>query len=373
MTGNAAEDETWRVVMLPGLERGQASTIKSFTLPDPRTGRPQGFLLVNGSLLEVNRFKQSHSAWLMGDRLLADGGMFLATVYDPLFALLPVLDRARGKDEGCPAGMFKELEELLYDGSMPGLSELLPYARGGGCKGATCTTATTATTAATAAAATAGDTAAGGGQAAAAEAAEAACDAAPGGSERCAAETQEAALTGAGPAASAAAVEPGCGAAATLIRLDQQLACICDVRKVDDMCYYRLNEDRVLAWLCCKFRRMQAALAPQLAGMDAAHAAAYVLGFLAEYVGDPWVGRVAQRLGVKNEKELAAGGGSANANGGTLQPTDGNTLGTTRPGAPLAGPPEKKQKIDPRVASKQAALAKQAVGTKKLTSFFTKK
>lgn len=65
--------------------------------------------------------------------------------------------------------------------------------------------------------------------------------------------------------------------------------------------------------------------------------------------------------------------GRSSTAGATLQPADANTSGNARPAPLLAGPPEKKQKAELRVAAKHAALAKQAVGTKKLTSFFTKK
>ncbi|GFR47154.1 hypothetical protein Agub_g8845 [Astrephomene gubernaculifera] len=400
----ASEDESWRVLVVPGLKAGELSTIRSFMLPDPRTGRSQGFLLSGGRLLEVNRFKQAHSAWLTPERLIADGGMFLATPFDPLFMLLPLLDRARDKDDSCPAGKFKELEELLYDSSMPGLGELLPYAR------SACTPVAAAAAGQQAAAAMPKQATA----PAAAEAEPAAAplttsnDRQPAGEETAASEGQQgqqqqqeqeppssataeqgaAAKAAEGPPGGEQAAASGPAAAASeqqqaaclqqrqqdpaaavavqtaCVSLEQQLACICDVRKVEDTCYYRLNDDRVLAWLRCKFRQLQAALAAQLAGMDAAHAKLYVLGFLGEYVGDPWVSRLAKSLGA-NEKE---------ASGTPLQPADGNALPASRPApTPLAGPPEKKQKIDPRVAAKQASLAKQAVGTKKLTSFFTKK
>ncbi|GIL75967.1 hypothetical protein Vretimale_5625 [Volvox reticuliferus] len=357
MAVNSVENEHYRIVLIPEIEHCQATTIKSFVLPDPRTGRSQGFLLANGSLMEINRFKQAYSSWLMGDRLLTDGGMFLATVYDPLFVLLPVLDRARDKDENCPLGKFKQLEELLYDESMPGISELLPCARGGG-------NADGVASAAIDGSGTVNGPSAIGSRSSFCEPDEAAMATeyrlSEHGVER---DGEEQADQGEG---TEAATEPPLANTRQALRyLDQQLACICDLRRVDGMTFYRLNEDRVLAWLCCKFRRIQAALAPQLVGMDAPHAAAYVLGFLSEYVNDKWISRVATRLGI-NEKELAA-------NNAAVKPMEGNAQGTARPGAPLAGPPEKKQKTDPRVAAKQASLAKQAVGTKKMTSFFAKK
>lgn len=54
---------------------------------------------------------------------------------------------------------------------------------------------------------------------------------------------------------------------------------------------------QVLAWLAVKFRRVQAGLAGHVAGMGSGHAAAYVLTLLGEYVGEPWLSRLAPRVG----------------------------------------------------------------------------
>ncbi|KAG2486952.1 hypothetical protein HYH03_014449 [Edaphochlamys debaryana] len=327
MSTNSDSAEVWRVLVVPGLVEGESTSLSNVSLPDPRTGRPQGFMLQGGRLLELNRFKQTHSAWHTGDRLLADGGVFLATAYDPLFMLLPLLDKARDKDEACPAGKYKELNDILYDSTAPDLAALLKevaegQALGGG--------------------------GGGGGAAAQPEAAPAA-------------------------AADGGVLEPSGSPTKAGSRprpsLEQSLACVCDVQRVDETAYYRLNDTRVLAWLRVKARHLQSALSAQVAGMEAPHAAAYVLSFLGEYVGEPWAGRLAASLGAETVRE--AGPGAA------LQPSNGaNTAAPAprpTPPPPSGGPPEKKQKVDPRAAAKQAALAKQAVGTKKLTSYFTKK
>ncbi|PNW80521.1 hypothetical protein CHLRE_07g320800v5 [Chlamydomonas reinhardtii] len=323
----------------------------------------------SGQLLEMNRFKQAHSAWLTGDRLLSDGGMFIATPYDPLFALLPLLDRARDKDEASPLGKFKELDELLYDSNAAagsGLSELLPYARTALGTSPSCAP-----------------------RPASAAAASGSCDSQPAeaGNAPGASGTDTAAAAAAAEAAqlSPADATPAKGSAASAglsvserQTLEQQLACVCDVRKVDEASYYRLNDQRVLAWLAVKFRRVQAGLAGHVAGMGSGHAAAYVLTLLGEYVGEPWLSRLAPRVGASTSAG-ATGCGEADreAMGNTLQPTDPNAQAAAARATPpsgAGGPPEKKQKVaEARAQAKQAALAKQAVGTKKLTSFFTKK
>ncbi|KAJ9510495.1 hypothetical protein QJQ45_015963 [Haematococcus lacustris] len=70
-------------------------TVMSVVLADPRTGTGQGYMLLNGRLLECQHFKQMFSAWLVGSQLLPDGGLHTCTPMDPLFVLLPVLDTAR--------------------------------------------------------------------------------------------------------------------------------------------------------------------------------------------------------------------------------------------------------------------------------------
>ncbi|KAG2441003.1 hypothetical protein HXX76_003856 [Chlamydomonas incerta] len=291
--------------------------------------------------------------------------MFIATPYDPLFALLPLLDRARDKDEASPLGKFKELDELLYDSNAAagsGLSELLPYAR-------TALGTSPYSAAGLASAATAAGPAdsqpmevegavGASGTAEAAAAADAAAQLSPGGT-----------TPAKGSAASAAL------SSSERQTLEQQLACVCDVRRVDEASYYRLNDQRVLAWLAVKFRRVQAALAGHVAGMGSGHAAAYVLALLGEYVGEPWLSRLAAQVGASTSS--GCGVADKEAMGNPLQPTDANAQGgapRATPPSGASGPPEKKQKVaEARAQAKQAALAKQAVGTKKLTAFFAKK
>ncbi|KAG2450443.1 hypothetical protein HYH02_004945 [Chlamydomonas schloesseri] len=361
-----------RVLVVPG--GSTADSLRSFTLPDPRTGRPQGFMLSkSGQLHELNRFKQAHSAWLTGDRLLSDGGMFIATPYDPLFALLPLLDRARDKDETSPLGKYKELDELLYDSNAAagsGLSELLPYARTA--LSTSPYTAAGSTSAAPASGPADSQPVEAGAEVAASEAGGTAAAA------NAAAATASAQLSpgGATPAKGTVAGKSALSAAERQT-LERQLACVCDVRKVDEASYYRLNDQRVLAWLAVKFRRVQAALAGQVAGMGSGHAAAYVLALLGEYVGEPWITRLGAAVGAAAGTGAGCGAADPEATGNTLQPTDPNAQANTARATPPVGgggPPEKKQKVaEARAQAKQAALAKQAVGTKKLTSFFTKK
>lgn len=56
---------------------------------------------------------------------------------------------------------------------------------------------------------------------------------------------------------------------------------------------------QALAWLSIKQRCAQEALKPQLAGMDASAASAYVHGWLSEWMSPTWSRRLATHLGIE--------------------------------------------------------------------------
>jgi hypothetical protein len=100
-----------RVILGYGLGGGGNPQIEQklrlITLPAPSTGAAQAFALAlteNASaaanattsssppmLLELSRHKTKHAAWAVGRAVLADGGVVLATPVDPLLVLLPLL------------------------------------------------------------------------------------------------------------------------------------------------------------------------------------------------------------------------------------------------------------------------------------------
>ncbi|MEW5309463.1 MAG: hypothetical protein WDW38_001351 [Sanguina aurantia] len=262
------EDMTWRtnsVQLLSG------STLKggvSFSLPHPRTGRPQGLLLTNGVLMEIQRFKQKHSSWFVGTRVITDGGVYLCTPVDVLLVLLPVLERNRGKATAESPAMFRCLEELLAMDNCPCLESIIQAAQ-------------------------------------------------------------------------------------------PHLSCVCDVKEAGGDMYYRLNDRRVLAWLTCKVTHLTCVLHAQLAGMDASHRQAYVLGFLSEYVSPALIAQLTAHLCL----------GMPAAPEPTLQPHQLNSV-EKRP-VKVVDPKEIARK---RAAeTKEATMRKFAAGTKKISSFFTKK
>lgn len=313
------------------------ATARSFLLPEPKSGAPHGYMLVGSCLQEVNRFKQKFSCWLVGDKFcpgqcnqptgcrclpplffllslptllgddgknpclaapvpptlraphntlrggdFADGTLHVSTPVDPLFVLLPVLDKNRNATADAPAGVFTGLEQLLSHDAFPHLAQIL-----------------------------------------------------------------------------AAAVEP-------------QLSCVCDVKEAGGERYYRLSDQRALAWLCCKLDQAAAALQPQLTGMDAGAQQSYLVGFLSEYLTPGWADRLAKHLGVE-----ASGVAGARGTGAA-----GPAAGPPPPLPADEQPTDKKAKLDPKELAKRRAaekaaetkaanMAKLAAGTKKITGFFT--
>eukprot|EP00959_Pyramimonas_sp_CCMP1952_P252169 5269074-Pyramimonas_sp.AAC.1 len=53
---------------------GSGAEGKFATLPDPKTGKPSSYLLRDGSLQEINWFKQRLTSWFVGDSVVEDGG-----------------------------------------------------------------------------------------------------------------------------------------------------------------------------------------------------------------------------------------------------------------------------------------------------------
>ncbi|KAK9817138.1 hypothetical protein WJX72_010129 [[Myrmecia] bisecta] len=148
-----------------------------------------------------------------------------------------------------------------------------------------------------------------------------------------------------------------------------QLACLCDVKEAGGDQYYRLSQARVLGWLCCKVRQTVAALresGSSYDSMDEPSLQAYAVGLLGEYLSDSWQKRLSdvyQICTAANEENVHTQPHAAHSNFG--------------------GPPEKRQKLDPkefakrRLAEKKAEekaakLVKQAAGMRKMTSFFVK-
>ncbi|CAL8467533.1 g7071 [Coccomyxa elongata] len=76
---------------------------------------------------------------------------------------------------------------------------------------------------------------------------------------------------------------------------------ICDVKQSGDISYYRLNDEKVLAWLRCKLRRLRGALlasSANFAAMDDTSLTIYAVGLLGEYLSEAWLQRLCDSCGV---------------------------------------------------------------------------
>ncbi|KAI7835459.1 hypothetical protein COHA_010634 [Chlorella ohadii] len=97
------------------------------TLRDPKSGQPAAYLLAGGCLQEINWFKQQYSSWFIGERVLQDGGLYVATPVDPLLLVLPLLERARAQQN-----VFQDLEQILSMAASPSAHLLAPLLEASG-------------------------------------------------------------------------------------------------------------------------------------------------------------------------------------------------------------------------------------------------
>ncbi|KAI3883034.1 hypothetical protein MKX03_003459 [Papaver bracteatum] len=81
------------------------------SLKHPKSGNKACYFLNNGSLQELNWFKQSYGSWFLGDYVCQDGGLYITTAIDPVFLFLPIFDEARLKKNG-DQGMFRSVDEV---------------------------------------------------------------------------------------------------------------------------------------------------------------------------------------------------------------------------------------------------------------------
>ncbi|CAI5984393.1 unnamed protein product [Closterium sp. NIES-65] len=78
------------------------------------------YMQQGGAVLEVAWFKDALSSWLLGDSVLQDGSLFMATPIDAAFMLLPILNKSRMKKEGSDSeGMFRSLDEICTVDGFP--------------------------------------------------------------------------------------------------------------------------------------------------------------------------------------------------------------------------------------------------------------
>ncbi|KYR01642.1 hypothetical protein DLAC_01645 [Tieghemostelium lacteum] len=98
---------------------------KIISLPHPKTLELTRFIHhpSTNTLLEINKFLSKPSSWFINNSVRHDGSLYLASPIDPLFLILPFLEKLRGNVEK-DGGMFGELSSAKNDESFSQLTRL---------------------------------------------------------------------------------------------------------------------------------------------------------------------------------------------------------------------------------------------------------
>jgi len=111
-----------RVMVAPtsSFKQGKANVVR---LRHPRTRMPASFLHnpESGHLCELLAFGEEHRSWLIGERLVADGRVFLATPVHPVLLVLPYLYEAE---------RLVPLDQLLEEAELPSTDIVLSSTKG---------------------------------------------------------------------------------------------------------------------------------------------------------------------------------------------------------------------------------------------------
>ncbi|GAQ78519.1 ribonuclease H2 subunit B [Klebsormidium nitens] len=142
---------------------------------------------------------------------------------------------------------------------------------------------------------------------------------------------------------------------------EKTLDMVCEVREAGDTKYYRLDDFKALAWLCCKVEQASAAL--KMKGGKAFHGLSddelrtYSIGLLSEYLpAATWMKRLSDHYGVDLDAAKKA-----------------RVLLPVQP-LPCAPPPPPPAKTVPVAKGRASSLAKKGPqpGDRKITSFFAR-
>mmetsp|Transcript_11152 Transcript_11152/g.68694 ORF Transcript_11152/g.68694 Transcript_11152/m.68694 type:complete len:285 (+) Transcript_11152:2096-2950(+) len=156
--------------------------------------------------------------------------------------------------------------------------------------------------------------------------------------------------------------------------LEQRLQSICNVKETGGMKFFRLCDEKLLAWLCCKVDQVMGALQEHCGGMFTQLATealqTYSVEFLSDYLSHEWAERLRKVLHLP-----ALGMGAKEAFGDVRDADEGNFISRE------SAEDRKKRQAQVKVrqqeeTKKKAKLAKAAAaarGTKQLTTFFSKK
>ncbi|KAG9284636.1 hypothetical protein G9A89_004678 [Geosiphon pyriformis] len=112
-----------RILIKPNNCHGHTELL-SISLPHPQTGVPTRFFMQNGNLYEMQLVDcGGERSWFIENNVQQDGTLYLTTIIDPIFVLLPILDSRRKKTTESE-GKYLELDEILESYEYPALSKL---------------------------------------------------------------------------------------------------------------------------------------------------------------------------------------------------------------------------------------------------------
>uniref|UniRef100_A0A0B7A3N9 Ribonuclease H2 subunit B n=1 Tax=Arion vulgaris TaxID=1028688 RepID=A0A0B7A3N9_9EUPU len=78
------------------------------------------------SVYEINCYQEKYRSWFIGNAVHSDGRMYMTSLLDPLFLVLPYLVRAKEKSG---RSQFMTLDQMVYDEDFPDCHKLLTCCR----------------------------------------------------------------------------------------------------------------------------------------------------------------------------------------------------------------------------------------------------
>lgn len=161
-----------------------------------------------------------------------------------------------------------------------------------------------------------------------------------------------------------------------MMEKDDQMRCLCDFKEVGKDRYYRLNEEKVVAWLILKVKALQQALSvpgSAFEQMDENGLKLYCVGLISEYLPDDnnWISPLKDKLNITDPENTASGHPAYDPDAALRLDTDGYDQKKRPRFDPKAM--AKTKAAEGRAALKAAKLAKEASGMRKLSSFFQPK
>lgn len=257
---------------IEGISRRSASS----SVPDDSclsVGEPTQYLVSKDKIQECNVLKKKYSSWFVDNSVISDGSLYIWSPIDPLFLLLPALERAQLQGSFCSVEHIVEGMDCGEDGYR--LHQLIE-------------------------------------------------------------------------------------------KKSNQLKVVCDWKENSGETYFKLNNEKVLAWLGRKVEVLEKELQrsdPAFEPLTKEAVLQYAVGMVGEYISETWRMRLVNTLGIPATHEP-----SQEELGGDVQEMQ----------------QKKKPKLDKkqllkakqqeaRQEAKAKQLAKETAGMKKLNSFFTKK